>query len=150
MESSVEADSEGEEFEMKVMAKVSGFVFSADDLSQLLSAKFDQLMPTEKYVIDQGVQEGLAFEKIDQEFGQEEALTAKLSVNKVVAWRLNEQKIKRDIRNKDQAAAEEYLKQNPNIINVEISLWPFWVKKVPKTERKIEIQLDKDKIADNI
>ncbi|NQV13284.1 MAG: hypothetical protein HQ530_03205 [Parcubacteria group bacterium] len=149
-ESSVEAETEGDDFEMKVTVKVSGFAFQKDDLAQLLSGKFDQLLPSEKYVVDQSVAEGIAFERIEQDFGKEEALTTKVVVNKEVAWQVNEQKIKRDIKGKSEQEAKDYILNDSNIISVEISFWPFWVNKVPKTEKKIEIMLDKDRIVDSM
>ena len=150
VEASAEIDTEADDFEMKVTVVITGLAFKKNDLSQLLTYKFDQLVPTEKYVVDESIEQGVTFEKVEQGFSDQEAATVKLSISKAVAWHLNEQKIKRDIKGKNVDEAKDYILSNSNVIGAEVSFWPFWVKKVPRTERKIEIMLDKEKIADTI
>ncbi|MBU1177746.1 hypothetical protein KJ903_00840 [Patescibacteria group bacterium] len=150
VEASAEADTEADEFDMKVSVRATGLTFSRNDFSQLLASKFDRLVPTEKYIINDDIEQGIAFEKVEQGFNGQEAVTIKVSISKEVAWRLDEQKMKRDIRGQTEQEARDHILGNPNIVSVEISLWPFWVKKIPRTEKKIEIMLDKERIADTI
>ena len=87
---------------------------------------------------------------MEEDINSEEAISLKVVINKKVAWRLEEPKIKNDTKGKDESYVRDYLLSDPNVVAAEVSFWPFWVNKVPRTDKKIEIRLDSAEITDSI
>jgi len=51
-------------------------------------------------------------------------------------------KAKYEIPGKTKEEAIEYFKQNKEIMDVKVDLWPFWVKKIPLNRSRIEIKVN--------
>jgi hypothetical protein len=144
-----EQDREMDNFEMEVKVKIWVMIFNRDDLRKTLFSELKKDIPQEKFFIDENVDEGLTFDvsNFDSDNGK---LVLKIHAKKVVAWKLDEETTKKAIKGKTKDEVKTYLSENPNIRGVNVSFWPFWVKKVPRIEKKIEISLDTSKIVDTI
>jgi len=64
-------------------------------------------------------------------------LVAKL--NGKVVWPLNSEDIKKAIVGKGEQAMRDYFSQHPEIAEVKVSFWPFWVKSMPANLDKIKV-----------
>lgn len=144
-----EEGKEADNFEIKIKIKIWVMLFNKEDLKRVLFTSLKKDIPQEKFFINENVDQGLTYEvsNFDSENGK---LILKIHVKKVVAWRLDEEVIKKSIKGKTSEEVKKYLQNNPNIREVNILFWPFWVKKVPQIEKKIKITLDTSKIADTI
>jgi len=150
VESSVDSGVEANDFELVVKGKITGFAFKKDDLAIVLTNKYSELVPSDKYIVDKNVNNGISYESVEEAAHSEEAVSLKVVINKKVAWRLEETKIKNDIKGKDELFTKDYLANDSNIVAAEVSFWPFWVSKVPRTDNKIEIRLDSAETTDSI
>lgn len=130
--------SEVGEFRMKVKVRMETLVFREKDIETLVEGVLENLIPKEKYVLDQA-SEGLSYEVA----GFDPAtynLRLKVHIQKTVAWKINKKKIKEALLGKDTEEVKGYLAKNPHIKEVEVSFWPIWVKSVPYIEKKISIK----------
>ncbi|MBU1166863.1 hypothetical protein KKC60_00445, partial [Patescibacteria group bacterium] len=66
----------------------------------------------------------------------------KVKIEKTLAYRIDLEKIKKEVIGKDEVWIKSHLAENPNIKEVQVDFWPFWVKKVPRIEKKVKIKLD--------
>lgn len=144
-----EVDKEASSFEMEVKVSVWIMEINKDNLKSIVFADLKKDIPQEKFFINESIDEGVSYENknFDLEHGK---LDFKVKVNKLVAWQLDENLIKKSIKGKTSDEVRKYMLENSSIRNVNVSFWPFWVKKVPQIEKKIEIILDTSEITDKI
>ena len=136
-----------------IKGKISGFAFKKDDLATILLNKYRELVPPGKYIIDEDSAAGISFAAAEENINNAEVVALKTIINKQVAWRLEEAKIKNEIKGQDEKYVKDYLLSNTSNLEVKVSFWPFWVSRVPRTDKKIQIRLDSavtvDKIENN-
>jgi len=63
-----------------------------------------------------------------------------LDIKAKIYFGISEEEIKKEITGKPIAEAKEFLDKDPRITKLEINLWPFWLKKVPQSAKKIKIE----------
>jgi hypothetical protein len=70
--------------------------------------------------------------------------TMKMSVktNQIVCHKLSLDKIKQDVVGKNREELNQIFQSNPGIKSVEVTFWPFWVRKVPSSLDKINLLVD--------
>ncbi len=141
---------ESDVFELDMQVKVFGYLIKKDDISVIINNKFVELVPENKFIINDDIADGIEFEPIDGIVSDEDSTTAKINITKQVAWELDESKIRDNISGKNTEEAKAYLIQDNNILDAKIELWPFWVNKIPKNLKKIKISLDTDNNGGNI
>lgn len=141
---------ESDFFELDMQVKVFGYLIKNDDIAAIINNKFVELLPENKFIINDEITEGVEFEPIDGIVSDENSSTAKINITKQVAWKLDENKIRTNISGKNIEEAKAYLIQDSNILDTRIELWPFWVNKIPKNLKKIKISLDTDNNSGNI
>lgn len=149
VKSNSEEGAEVDNFEMEVKVRIWVMTFNKKDLKDILFSNLKKDIPQEKFFIDENIDSGLTYEVLnfDSDNGK---LILRIHVKKIVAWKLNEEKIKRSIKGKNSEEVKKYLQNDPNVKEVNVLFWPFWVKKVPQIEKKIKISLDTSKIIDTI
>jgi hypothetical protein len=143
-------DEESEEFELDMKVKAIGYLVNNNDIEFIINNKFKQFVPEEKFVIGDDIIEGVEFEPIEGIISDESSIAAKINITKKVAWKLDDNRIKDNIRGTTVDEAKSYILKEVNINDATVNLWPFWVKKVPKNTKKIKISLDTDNISDKI
>lgn len=141
---------EADEFELDIKVKVIGYSVDRDDIDVIINNKFSELVPEDKYIINNDITEGIDFEPIHGVVSDEDSIAAQINITKQVAWKLDEKNIKDNIKGMNIEDAKDYMSQNKNIISVDLSFWPFWVRSVPKNYKKIKIMLDTDNNDDKL
>jgi len=70
--------------------------------------------------------------------------TMKMSVktNQIVCHKLSSEEIKQLIIGKDKEELNQIFEANPGIKDVEVKLWPMWIRKVPNSLDKINLFID--------
>lgn len=141
VKSNFEVGQETEEFKIQVTTKATTILFGEDDLKNLVEAKLANAIPPDKFIVDPNLEEGIEpqVENFDPATG---VLGTKIIISKTVAKSINLDELRANLTGKSEAEIKEYLQENPNIIDVQIDFWPFWVKESPIIEKKIELYLD--------
>lgn len=144
-----EVGSEKENFEMQLKLAVSTLLFEKKSLSEVILNYLEAQIPQEKFLTNESLDEGISFKinhfDIQEKKEKEEyfsKIAARVTIKKKLAYRFDEERLKRDLVGKTKEEAEKIILGYPNIVGAEVSFWPFWVKKVPYLEKKIEIGLD--------
>jgi len=70
--------------------------------------------------------------------------TMRMSVktNQIVCHKLSSEEIKQLVIGKNKEELNQIFQVNPGIKDVEVNLWPMWIKKVPNSLDKIKILVD--------
>jgi hypothetical protein len=63
-----------------------------------------------------------------------------LEISAKTYFEILEKDLKAELAGKSLSEAEKVLTKDPRITKAEISLWPFWLKKIPQAEKKIKIE----------
>lgn len=144
-----EINKEMDNFEMELKGNIWVMQLNKDDLKNVVFSNLNKNIPKEKFFIDQDIQEGISYENQNFDFGNGK-LSFKMHIIKLVAWKLDDEMIKKSIKGKTSDEAKKYILETANVEELSISFWPFWVKKTPQIEKKIRIVLDTSKITDKI
>jgi len=131
---------QAESFEQKVKVRLKALVFSSEEAAELALHSTIDLLPDDKYIINPSLEEGIGFSIASIDLTQERALL-NVRVEKQVAWKIDTLKLKAEITGLSQEEALEHLNEVDEILEAELKLWPFWVRKVPSLEKKVEIEI---------
>jgi len=136
--SSVEANQPAEKFtlKIKVAAKVLGF--NEDDAISLINDNLKEKISKDKSLIPDSIELEYTTTDINLEKGTA-GLTCQIKED--VAWKIDIEKIKQELKGKSEANIRQYLISQPEIDSAKIIFWPFWVKKMPSKESKIKITI---------
>lgn len=139
IKSNPDIDQETNNFELTIKFRAATMVFSKEDLDLVVFNELEKLIPQEKYIIDKNGDISFEILNFDLNSG---FLELKVHIVKTVAWQLDIKNIKSDISGKTETEAKDLLFKNPYIKDSSIDFWPFWVKKVPIIEKKIELRIE--------
>lgn len=132
---------EATDFELEIKVRVSTLVFKESDLSALIQARTEKAENFEKGIVNPGVKEGVKAELLNFDF-ESGKMGLKIQVDKKIAFKVDTAKIKREVKGHDELWIKDYLAKNPNLKSSQVKFWPFWVKKAPNIEKKVEVKLD--------
>ncbi len=130
---------ETEEFDMTLIAKVTGLAFREDDVIDVIVAKINEVLSSDKYLL-------VAPEpKYESNFKSIDSALSKgvLAVHfeTVAAYKVDEENLPKILAGKNDSEIKEILLSKPEVDNVEVKFWPEWfVHKAPKFNGKIKIQ----------
>jgi len=139
--SSKEVGAETEDFTLEVKVRVSTLIFNESDMEMVIKGVVEAAENEEKEVLTDGIQEGVEAELLNFDF-ESGKMGLKVKIEKTLAYRIDLEKIKKEVIGKDEVWIKSHLAENPNIKEVQVDFWPFWVKKVPRIEKKVKIKLD--------
>lgn len=136
-ESSVAVGQPADNFTVTIKGVATVLLFDESDILDIINKKI-----AEKAGVDENLK--VKMENIDYQLvglpdfsrGQM-SLSAKL--NGKIVWPLNAEDIRKAILGKGEQAMRDYFSQHPEITEVKVSFWPFWVKSVPANLDKIKI-----------
>lgn len=133
-----EEDDEADHFTVEVEAIISAFLYREEDLNQLIDANVASSISEDKMLLPDARQLTITGSEVDHSQGE-----AKLTVRVVeeVAWQINIPLLKEELAGLKEREVREYLINQPGIQEARVSFWPFWVKRVPKREERIEIKI---------
>ncbi|MCD6086251.1 hypothetical protein J7J37_01700 [bacterium] len=139
LDSEVKAGEIKNEFNLKGKFVLKGIIIPKDEFLNFAKGIFSQKEGSEKWrVVEvEGRVNNLSFEK--EKEGEEETVKADLTIEISLKRKIDENEIKKEILGKSVAEAREILSKKEGINSAEISLRPFWLRKIPKKREKVEI-----------
>lgn len=132
-----EENKETRDFKLSVSVKSTIPYVSKQDLQKIIFEEAKQFLPENKILLDENLDSGIKFEQIAH---QEDTIILKISLDKQIYAKIDDQEIKNNLVGKTASEAQNYILTNPYIYKAEVMLWPFWVKKVPRLKNKIDIR----------
>jgi len=128
-----------EKFVLNLKALAQGFAYKIKDLNDLIEEKI-ALKISDKRLTLPKTQE-IAFIDQNLNFTSGEG-DFNLLVTEDISWKISEDRLKEILAGKNEAEAKEAIKLFTEIESAKVSLWPIWLKHIPKDSRKIRITLD--------
>jgi hypothetical protein len=133
-----EVNDEVPDFDMTIIAKVTGVGFNEEDVKNLVLEKINSVLSEDKYLLEDGRQELTAtFKTVNIDNG-----TGVLAVHfeTIAAYRVENTNLSRILAGKDAVEIQEILLTKPEIDRVDVTFSPFFVKKAPRFNGKIFIK----------
>ncbi len=127
-----------ESFDMTVIAKVGGLAYHPDDVLNLVKAKINEVMSSDKYLVD-GPNNSIqtAFKAIDLVNGRG---LMTVHYETVAAYKVNASNLAPVLSGKNESEIKEILLSKPEVDSVNVIFWPAWlVHKAPWLNGKITI-----------
>lgn len=126
----------------KVTAKIVSYAFLFDekDLSDLIH--YIALSRTKKGEIADKNTQKIEFKSSSIDFSRGEAIF-NIRAEETAYASINKDDLKSKLAGKNYEAINEFFGNQKNIEKADVTLWPFWISKVPKSLNKIKIEIVK-------
>jgi len=135
--STAEEGMQAEKFIIEKKVTIKGMLFREDDLKQIVVANVISQVSTDR-VLALGTQQ---IKWLDIEIHQEEILFSLYAEQETVSF-IDVEELKENLAGKSETEVRKYLTERSEIEEVEVSFWPFWVKRIPKQKERIKVIID--------
>ena len=127
-----------ENFDFTVIARISGLVFKQSDASGLISQQINSLLSEDKYLVE-GAEQKLttSFKSLDLGVG---IGTLAVHFETLVAYKIDQTNLSRILSGKKASEIKEILLSKPEIDRVDVKFSPFFVRKAPRFNGRIQIE----------
>lgn len=123
---------------MRGTARVEAFLIREDDLKQLVDVIVKSQIDEGKETKPETVTIEYSATGVNLETSE---VTLHLSASEDVAVLLDTEDMKRKLAGKSESQVRDILSQTPNVQSAEVTLWPFWARRIPERARRIEISV---------
>ena len=131
------ADDEAEQFTMTMIGRVTGLTYSEDDIKDVVVEKINSVLSDDKYLLEGANQQVVArYKTVDLEAGRG---VLAVHFETVVAYKVNNDNLSKVLAGKNASEIKEILLTKPEIDRVDVKFAPFFVKKAPRFNGKINI-----------
>jgi len=134
--STVEEGAETDNFNIEMSASVQALFFQEEDLKSLVDLNLISQIEENKVPLSESQQ--INYGEIIIDWAEEE-VTFNLHIEEEVSWQIDIVSLKEDLAGQNEVEVRKYLANKPEIEKAKVTFWPFWVKKIPLQEKKIEI-----------
>lgn len=126
-----------EEFNCRAKAKVTTIVFKKEDIKNFVKDFIRSRTPPEKLLYENSLDINYTPQVVNLESGK---VIVALNFSVKIYPDIDLQILRKELSEKSLTEAESLLERQSEFINVEVKLWPFWVRSVPEDFNKIEVQ----------
>lgn len=130
----------GDSFKGTTKVKVKVLTFKEQDIQKIISN-----------IVSGKIKEGIQFHeiletqnieyKVSNKQASLEMLKISFDGDESVAWKVDENEIKKDVKGKNPEEFKKYITESTKgkIKDAQLTLWPFWVNKIPTRDDRIKI-----------
>jgi len=141
VKTSAKVNDEANEFTMKISERLRAMVFQKDDFDKFIVGQIEKQIPYDKMITFS------ANDKIepivDSTNYDQKLLKLKINITGKLTSRLDINKIKKDLKSKNNTEIEQYLQNINGVEGFEIKYWPsWWLKRIPSYQRALEVELE--------
>ena len=137
--STVEEGTEADNFNVEMSTSVQALFFQEEDLKSLVDLNLISQVEENKAPLSESQQINYGEIIIDWDKGE---VTFNLQIEEEVVWQIDIISLKKDLTGQSEVEVRKYLANQPEIEKAKVTFWPFWVKRIPLQEKKIEIKID--------
>lgn len=137
----VPVGSEVEKFTFQLEIKSKAIVFKKENLENFVKGFIINQIENSKKIHEESLKINYFLQSVDLETGK---IVLSLEFSAKIYSDIDIFSIKKVISGKSLKETQIILENHPQIVKVQVKLWPFWVKKVPYSEGKIKINLKVD------
>ncbi len=128
-----------DKFTLNLKALAQAFTYKESDLSDLIEEKIALKISDKRLTLPETQKLDFQYEKVD--FPSSRA-SFNLIIEENISWKIDEERFKEILAGKDEIEAREAIKLFSEIESARVSLWPFWLKNIPRDFRKIRLTID--------
>ena len=139
VETSVKIGDIADDFEMTVSMKTSALFVNKDNLESLISEKINSELE-ENMELVKGNRKYEIGETVKNENGN---IVMPIHITQGIVAKINADKIKEEITGKSELELNNYFNNIREIKSVNVEFWPKWVKNVPLSSSKINIEFER-------
>lgn len=140
IETSANVNAEANEFTLKIKERLRVIVYQQSDFEKFVIAQIEKQIPYDKMITfsaNDKIEPVVESTDYDQKL-----LKLKLSITGKLTSRLDINKIKKDLRGKNNLAAEQYLQNLSGVEGFTIKYSPsWWFKRIPSSQKVLTIEL---------
>ena len=125
-------------FTLSGKTRVTGFVFDERDVYRLVDETIQARISQDKEVVEGSKQ--LTYKEVKTNSVQGE-MSMLVTVEELIAARVDEGEIINAIKGKSLEETREYLASHPALESARVTFSPFWIKRVPRAPDKIKIEI---------
>lgn len=126
-------------FDMTMIARVIGLSFRADDVTDVVVEKINQVLSSDKYLLENGKREYTATYKSVDIPNAHGVLVVHFETT--AAYKVDADNLSKILAGKNEMEIKEILLSKPEVDNVKVEFWPKWfVNKAPRFNGKVEIK----------
>ena len=130
-----------EKFSFQVKAESQALVFKIEDAENFARDFILSQIPEDKQFYQESLKITYSLENINLELAK---ATLSLQMQSKIYSDVDAENLKKGLSRKSLTEAKLFLEDQPQIAQVLVKFWPFWVKKVPEDIEKIKIKLNLD------
>lgn len=135
---SAEEKDVADKFTAKAKLLISGILYNKSDIKELIDINISSHSPEGTEVLPNTSK--IEWKKVNVDWDKKEAnFEAKIS-GKVI-YKIDKKQFREEIAGKTIDEVKEYIAENSRIDYANVSIWPFWVKKIPYSLAKIKITI---------
>ena len=128
-----------DKFTLTLKALAQGFAYKKKDLGDLVEEKIALKVSDKRLTLPDTRTETFTSNDINFTSGKSNFT---LAVEEDISWKIDEVRLKEVLSGKNESEAKQAVALFPEIDSAKFSLWPFWITRIPKDIRKIEIGVD--------
>ncbi|MEK9180904.1 MAG: hypothetical protein AAB871_01580 [Patescibacteria group bacterium] len=130
---------EAENFKLTQKIKINALVYDEKDVRDLIVERIVKLLPENKYLLSEGEQNlSSQFVSLDLSAGSG---TLRAHFESRIKYRVNPEFLVKSILGKNETQVKEILLSRPEIEDLKVNFYPFWVKSVPRFESKVNFKV---------
>lgn len=130
-----------EKFSFQVKANSTALVFKTEDAENFARDFILSQIPEDKQLYQESLKITYSLENVNLELAK---AALSLQMEAKIYSDIDTENLKKGLSRKSLTEAKLFLEDQPQITQVLVKFWPFWVKKVPEDIGKIKIKLNLD------
>lgn len=134
-----QAGERAEKFTLNLKNQATAIVFDPRYIDELVDKNIISQISEKKKVLPNARETNYAKWQVDFDKGQ---IDLDIKVKQGITWKVNISDLKKELAGKNESEIKKILSQKPEIQNIQVIFWPFWVKRIPEQTSKIEIIID--------
>lgn len=137
--STAKVNEEKESFNFSLEADLKALAFRESDFNSLVLDFLQAKVPQDKYLREESLKTEYSSEEFDLNQGR---AILKTAISADLYPKIDQSKLKSAVFGTDPLSAKNYIiTKNQGISSVKVNIWPFWIKKLPKSEDRISIEI---------
>ncbi len=127
-----------EKFIMKAKSFAQAMIFSEEEIKKIALENLFSKLSNQKEIVSEDEIFDYGGPNLDIAQGQ---MILPVHLEGIVRWKIDPLLIKEDLLGKNEEELKTYLSDLKEIEKAKVSFWPFWVKRVPLTVNRVDINI---------
>lgn len=136
--SSVPVHGVADRFTYTVRVVGRAMVFSGGDLHRILDETLRERLAANRTTRSENRR--VSYVQVQPDFDRG-TMALVVRVEETLASRIDSDALKRDLAGRNHVAAQQYVDTRPAIDRIQVTLWPFWVRAIPRNPAKIAVRI---------